>query len=1519
MTVKEAFAQAFDEAFVMDAMPGNDMPRNTLPQEPNAPSGLKKNAAKMPTGGGGEPFGGEEETLEEHDAKHHPDGYKGGKCNWRDTHGMSGMTLAEAQQQGLARQVQGQKPIGQPMQPTPEMLEQQAQQIAENPQLMDQIPSAPLPSPTTVETEKGNLPAQTTVQEGILENLAGEAASGNTLAEEKLQEIKDMVADGTITQSGQPQQTGEAVAGGGAGQPAAQVVAQPTAQIGEQTAAQPAEQPVEQTPPKQRLYTTNGKFSRELLPEEVAIIAANPDKKGILQSMVDIEGQAGDYESGTPQFKDLANQYAALKRLFNGKSTELGGGGSGGGNEPPQTPPDASPGDGGGNGGDGSTPPPEGTEAPSGESGTETPSPDNSDAPQEGEGEEEPTATTSQGESPAPSDEEFQVGEGKYKIGGMTYTDVSGKGLLHTMLSSFMAGLRGEGIITGWDRISGAWDKMKRSESGEMVRDGISGALIQNTISEYASKEGLSDDAKMELSVIQDMISQAKSPKENMAAVKQFQAWKEKYAKELGEMGNSKTEVFKPLPNDYNGTTPPLSILDTPKGFDADKQFGDNVASAIQKRMGLLGMPVDSLESISVGPSATTVEFKVSPTFDITAAQSKKVKETLKAAIGSPISKVEYANGKTDVLSIQVTNPKMRDVSFADCLSSQEWKDFSEKASLPVALGKDASGKNVNLDLAKQPHTIVKGESASGKSVFLLSAINSLEMAKTPDKARLVLLDPKNEFRSQDGSPHLLYPRAQKPQDIANVVSSLKSLMDDRIKKVGGVVQDFDPTKNEFQGNSDRNITEYNKLHPEEAMPHILMTFDEVASIMKNSEVGDRVKQDLSQILALGRSVGIDCILATQRDDVASIPGEIQANAPAKIAFKAAPNDAKASSEEKSLAGSGDFIMTDKEGKQVRGRGCFISDKEVAAVPAYYRDNMKGSPTPTEGGGEGADGGDEEVDYSLPQEHIDAINDAVGKGKSVLFPVQDGFLDSFKGAFPPDWEITEVEVDGEKFWKAAPPSKNADGSSEGEENKPAEPKLKEGYTSVPPPAGSPDYKALIKDSDGKTVGGIHIDGTRIDFTKNGTSLKSDEKAPWESDETPSPEASGEENASEEEGEENNEEDKEEEESDWRKDGSREEAVATLTKLRDKMIAEAWDAYNKEEDTPESSKKVEKAIEAAEKFFDSKMRLVDLKFPPPPKGNKGGEDKPANEDNGGVPEEEQEQPAEEEDDDSPAATMKDIEESFNAQKEKLESSLSKSGGKVRDKKKLRAEIKSLKERFKAAKSKYEEGGSVDEMLDIFEPQEAKGGDGKENGKENESTSDSGEQEGPADDDKAKAAQEEQAKKNEQLRATVRPQKFYNAPGFKATARVPASMLKQMEDLLPDGWEFVTDNMFKAPARTKNGVVFIRHPTNGSYGRIFIEKDEKGKEHVRPEPQIDIDTTHPDYQGFVKNEDGTYGLTEEGKKAEQEYKRIRKYSKDDNEKSEVQKKFNRIRFGHDEAPDNMTIVANAVADALKLIEK
>ena len=70
-----------------------------------------------------------------------------------------------------------------------------------------------------------------------------------------------------------------------------------------------------------------------------------------------------------------------------------------------------------------------------------------------------------QDETATPPDSAYSTGrKGEYRIDGTTYVDVSGKGLLGTMVSSFFAGMNGKGVVTGWDRMSGAWDQMKKSE-----------------------------------------------------------------------------------------------------------------------------------------------------------------------------------------------------------------------------------------------------------------------------------------------------------------------------------------------------------------------------------------------------------------------------------------------------------------------------------------------------------------------------------------------------------------------------------------------------------------------------------------------------------------------------------------------------------------------------------------------------------------------------------------------------------------------------------------------------------------------------------------------------------------------------------------------------------------------------------------------------------------------------------------------------------------------------------------------
>ena len=219
MTAQDAFAIAFDdEVWAMDAIPG--MSLNMKTPKP-AGSGIPKNPAAAKGMGGQMSMGGEEMmTLAEHDEKNHKGGYKGGRCTWRDKHGMSGMTLEEAMSKGLANK---KFPAGdddempsdgqpqQPQQPDPMMQEQAVQQMVQNPQAIETAQTQMLAKPEEMETNAGEIPVQTTVQKAIVESLESAAATGDPRANEALSELKEKVDDGEITPStqdaaGQPMQ-----------------------------------------------------------------------------------------------------------------------------------------------------------------------------------------------------------------------------------------------------------------------------------------------------------------------------------------------------------------------------------------------------------------------------------------------------------------------------------------------------------------------------------------------------------------------------------------------------------------------------------------------------------------------------------------------------------------------------------------------------------------------------------------------------------------------------------------------------------------------------------------------------------------------------------------------------------------------------------------------------------------------------------------------------------------------------------------------------------------------------------------------------------------------------------------------------------------------------------------------------------------------------------------------------------------------------------------------------------------
>ena len=78
-------------------------------------------------------------------------------------------------------------------------------------------------------------------------------------------------------------------------------------------------------------------------------------------------------------------------------------------------------------------------------------------------------------------------------------------------------------------------------------------------------------------------------------------------------------------------------------------------------------------------------------------------------------------------------------------------------AKLGIALGKDIGGTPVVVDLARMPHLLIAGTTGSGKSVAVNTMILSLLYRHSPERCRMIMIDPKMlELSIYEGIPHLL-------------------------------------------------------------------------------------------------------------------------------------------------------------------------------------------------------------------------------------------------------------------------------------------------------------------------------------------------------------------------------------------------------------------------------------------------------------------------------------------------------------------------------------------------------------------------------------------------------------------------------------------------------------------------------------------------------------------------------------------------------------------------------------------
>ena len=208
----------------------------------------------------------------------------------------------------------------------------------------------------------------------------------------------------------------------------------------------------------------------------------------------------------------------------------------------------------------------------------------------------------------------------------------------------------------------------------------------------------------------------------------------------------------------------------------------------------------------------------------------------------------------------------------------QRWKNSRSYESLRVPIGMRSGGLFCSLDIHENthgPHGLVAGTTGSGKSEMLQTWILSMAVNFSPEDISFFIVDFKgggmaNQFEKL---PHL----AGQITNLGGnqIHRALVSIRSENIRR-----------QRMFAENGTKNIYEYTRAYKnhevQEALPHLLIVVDEFAELKKEHP---EFMSELISVAAIGRSLGVHLILATQKP-AGIVDDKIESNTRFRICLK---------------------------------------------------------------------------------------------------------------------------------------------------------------------------------------------------------------------------------------------------------------------------------------------------------------------------------------------------------------------------------------------------------------------------------------------------------------------------------------------------------------------------------------------------------------------------------------------------------------------------------------------------------
>ncbi len=330
------------------------------------------------------------------------------------------------------------------------------------------------------------------------------------------------------------------------------------------------------------------------------------------------------------------------------------------------------------------------------------------------------------------------------------------------------------------------------------------------------------------------------------------------------------------------------------------------------------------IKKISHGPVVALNEFEPAP--GVKVSKIINLSEDIARNTSSESARIATIPG-SNTIGIELPKLSRENVYLSEIISSSNFSNREIK--LPIALGKNISGKPITGDLSSMPHLLIAGTTGSGKSVCINTIILSLLYKHSPDKCKFILIDPKMlELSTYEGIPHLLCPVITEAKKAASVL--------------GWVVKEMESRYRLMTKEGVRNIDGYNQKH-KISMPYIVVIVDEMSDLMLVA--GKEIENYIQKLSQMARAAGIHIIMATQRPSVDVITGTIKANFPTRISFQVTSKiDSRTILGEQGaeqLLGRGDMLFMSSANKIVRIHAPFVSETEIDKINNFLRNQQE--------------------------------------------------------------------------------------------------------------------------------------------------------------------------------------------------------------------------------------------------------------------------------------------------------------------------------------------------------------------------------------------------------------------------------------------------------------------------------------------------------------------------------------------------------------------------------------------------